>query len=397
MATFSYRATTMEGSILEGVIEAADERTAVEILRNTGVIPIKISPPKESTKRTFSLRSPKRDLLSFTTELSALLGAGLPIDRSLNILAEISENREMKTVVTSILRSIREGSSFSEALQKQPRIFPKIYVNMVRAGEAGGVLDVVLEKLNEFLETTQELKEHIISALIYPVILIVTGGASIVILLTYVLPKFSVIFSELRTTLPLPTQIVLAVSSILKSYWWIVFICTVAAWMFARNYVRSTAGKYQWDSLKLRLMGEVIRKLETARFSRTLGTLLKSGVPLLQALNNAKDVINNQVIASAIDHVSKGAKEGKGIALPLSRANIVPPLALSMIKVGEETGQLDTMLMKVATTYEKSLRVSIKRLVSFIEPIMILGMGLIIGFIVVSMLMAIFSIADLPF
>lgn len=397
MATFSYRATTMEGTIVEGVVEALDEQAAVERLKNTGVIPLKIAAPRESIKRKFSLKSQKGDLLTFTTELSALLGAGLPLDRSLNILSEISENKEMKGIIQSILRSIREGSSFSDALLRHPRVFPKIYVNMIRAGEAGGVLDVVLDKLNEFLETSKELKDHIFSAMIYPTILSVTGGISIIILLTYVLPKFSVIFAELGSSLPLPTQIVLAFSSLLKTFWWAALLLVMAAWFILRNFIRSPGGRYKWDAFKLKLLGEVITKIETARFSRTLGTLLKSGVPLLQALNNSKDVISNQVIASAIDRVSKGAKEGKGIAGPLNDANVFPPLALSMIKVGEETGQLDTMLMKVASTYEKSLRIAVKRFVSFLEPLMILGMGLIIGFIVVSMLMAIFSITELPF
>ncbi len=397
MPTFSYSATTMDGTIVEGIIEAADERTAVERLRNTGVIPLKVAPPKEGFKKRFALKSSKGDILTFTTELSALLGAGLPLDRSLNILSDISESKEMKGIIQSILKSIREGSSFSDALQRHPKVFPKIYVNMIRAGEAGGVLDVVLDKLNEFLESTKELKDHIFSAMIYPVILIVTGGISIIILLTYVLPKFSVIFAELGSSLPLPTQIVLSFSGFLGSFWWVVLILAFSVWVILTNYVKTPAGRYKWDSLKLRFMSDVIRKLETARFARTLGTLLKSGVPLLQALNNAKDVINNQVIASAIDRVSRGAKEGKGIALPLSDANILPPLALSMIKVGEETGQLDAMLMKVASTYERSLRVAIKRFVSFFEPMTILGMGLIIGFIVVSMLMAIFSITELPF
>jgi general secretion pathway protein F len=387
----------MEGTIVEGVVEALDEQAAVERLKNTGVIPLKIAAPRESIKRKFSLKSQKGDLLTFTTELSALLGAGLPLDRSLNILSEISENKEMKGIIQSILRSIREGSSFSDALLRHPRVFPKIYVNMIRAGEAGGVLDVVLDKLNEFLETSKELKDHIFSAMIYPTILSVTGGISIIILLTYVLPKFSVIFAELGSSLPLPTQIVLAFSSLLKTFWWAALLLVMAAWFILRNFIRSPGGRYKWDAFKLKLLGEVITKIETARFSRTLGTLLKSGVPLLQALNNSKDVISNQVIASAIDRVSKGAKEGKGIAGPLNDANVFPPLALSMIKVGEETGQLDTMLMKVASTYEKSLRIAVKRFVSFLEPLMILGMGLIIGFIVVSMLMAIFSITELPF
>lgn len=397
MATFSYRATTREGAIVEGVVDAADERAAVERLRNTGVIPLKIAAPREGIRRKFTLKSSKGDLLTFTTELSALLGAGLPLDRSLNILSDISESKEMKGIIHSILKSIREGSSFSDALLRHPRVFPKIYVNMIRAGEAGGVLDVVLDKLNEFLETSKELKDHIFSAMIYPTILSATGGISIIILLTYVLPKFSVIFAELGSALPLSTQIVLAFSNFLKTFWWGALLLAIVTWFILRSYVKSPAGRYKWDSFKLKLLGEVITKIETARFSRTLGTLLKSGVPLLQALNNSKDVVSNQVIASAIDRVSKGAKEGKGIAVPLSDAGVFPPLALSMIKVGEETGQLDTMLMKVASTYEKGLRLAVKRFVSLLEPVMILGMGLIIGFIVVSMLTAIFSITELPF
>lgn len=397
MAIFSYRATTMEGTIVEGAIEAADEKSAIERLKNSGIIPLKVAAPEEGIKKRITLRSSKTDLMTFTTELSSLLSAGLPLDRSLNILSEISESREMKNIVQSILKSIREGSSFSDALQRHPKVFPRLYINMIRAGEAGGVLDVVLDKLNEFLESSKELKEHILSVMIYPAILIVTGGISIIILLTYVLPKFSVIFAELGSSLPLPTQVLLTFSNALKSYWWIVLSVMLAGWIIFKNYIKSDTGRYNWDAFKLKLMGEVIRKLETARFCRTLGTLLRSGVPLLQALNNARDVINNQVIASAIDAVSAGAKEGKGIAVPLSNANVFPPLALSMIKVGEETGQLDSMLMKVASTYEKSLNVAIKRFVSLLEPAMILSMGLVIGFIVISMLMAIFSITELPF
>lgn len=397
MAIFSYRATTMDGVIVEGVVEAKDEGSAIERLKNTGVIPLNITAPKESIKKRFSLKPSKGDLLTFTTELSALLSAGLPLDRSLNILSEISESKEMKNIVQSILKSIREGNSFSDALQKHPKVFPRLYTNMIRAGEAGGVLDIVLDKLNEYLESAKELKEHVFSSMIYPAILIATGSISIAVLLIYVLPKFNTIFAELGSSLPLPTQILLGFSNTLKSNWWIALSIIVAGWIILKNYIKTDTGRYRWDVFKLKLMGEVIRKLETARFCRTLGTLLRSGVPLIQALNNSKDVISNQVIASAIDAVSKGAKEGKGIAIPLSSANVFPPLALSMIKVGEETGQLDNMLMKVASTYEKSLKVAIKRFVSILEPAMILGMGLIIGFIVVAMLMAIFSITELPF
>jgi general secretion pathway protein F len=393
---FSYRATTIEGAIVEGLIDATDEKSAIERLKNSGIIPLTVTSSKKGSKKGFSLKSSKDSLLTFTTELSALLTAGLPLDRSLNMLAEISENSEMKNVVQSILKSIREGNSFSDALEKNPKVFPKLYINMIRAGEAGGVLDVVLDKLNEFLESSKALKDHILSVMIYPTILLLTSGISIIVLMTFVLPKFSVIFAELGGSLPLPTKVLLAFSNVLSSYWWIALAIIIAGWIIFRSYIKTASGRYSWDTFKLRIMGDIIKKLETARFCRTLGTLLKSGVPLLQALNNSRDVINNQVIASAIDSVSSGAKEGKGIAVPLSGTKVFPPLALSMIKVGEETGQLDSMLMKVAYTYEKSLNVAIKRFVNLLEPIMILTMGLIIGFIVVAMLLAIFSITDLP-
>ena len=355
MAVFSYKATTMAGETIEGVIEATDEKVAIERLKNTGVIPLKVVAPKQrGLKGKISFKRSRGDLLTFTTELSVLLSAGLPLDRGLNILADISEGKDMKDLVQSILKSIREGSSFSDALQKHPKAFPRLYINMIRAGEAGGVLDVVLDKLNEFLESAKELKDHIFTAMIYPTILSITGGASIIILLTFVIPKFSVIFAELGGALPLPTKMLLALSGGMRSYWWIGAGALVGGYLFLKGYIRTRKGRYQWDAFKLRLLGDVVRKLETARFCRTLGTLLRSGVSFLQALNNSKDVINNQVIASALDNVSKGAKEGKGIAAPLAEANVLPALALSMIKVGEETGQLDTMLLKVATAYEKS-------------------------------------------
>jgi general secretion pathway protein F len=397
MPIFEYRSTTMDGTIAEGVIEAADQKAAIERLKNTGVIPLEVkSPANRGFRRRIWFITSKGDLVSFTAELSTLLAAGLPLDRGLNILSEITEHLGMKAIVQSLLKSIRGGVSFSEALQKHPEIFPRFYVNMVRAGEAGGVLDAVLERLNEFLESSKELKDHVVSAMIYPTILLATGGVSIIILLTFVLPRFSIIFAELGSSLPLSTQILLAASEILKSYGWIFLVLMVAVWLTLRQYIASEQGRYRWDGLKLRLMDDLIRKLETARFCRTLGTLLAGGVSLLQALNNAREVIGNRVIAVAIEAVSKGAKEGRGISEPLSRANVFPPLALSMIKVGEETGTLDQMLLQVAVTYEKSLKQAVKRFMSLLEPVMILAMGLIIGFIVISMLLAIFSISDIP-
>jgi len=397
MPVFAYRSTSLAGEVSEGVIEAADSRTAVEKLKNMGLIPLAVTSP---TDRVFGsgmrFRASKRDLMTFTGELSTLLGAGLPLDRSLHVISEISDRRGMKEMVQALLKSIRGGVSFSDALQKQPDIFPRLYVNMVRAGEAGGVLDAVLERLNEFLESSRELRDHVVSAMIYPTILAFTGGISIILLLTFVLPRFSVIFSELGTSLPASTQVLLTTSELLKSYGWIFLIALIAAVFLFRSYIASERGRYRWDALKLFLMEDVITKLETARFCRTLGTLLSSGVSLLQALNNAKDVIGNRVIARNVEALSKGAKEGRGISDPLSKAGVFPPMALSMITVGEVTGQLDSMLMKVAVIYEKSLRQAVKRFMALLEPVLILMMGLIIGFIVISMLLAIFSISDIP-
>jgi general secretion pathway protein F len=397
MPIFAYRSTTMEGTVSEGVIDAPDKRAAIERLRNTGVIPLEVKAPAEQGfRRRIGFFRRRVDLVSFTAELSTLLAAGLTLETGLSVLAEISEQRGLKEIVQSLLKSIRGGISFSDALQKHPDVFPRLYINMVRAGEAGGVLDVILERLNEFLESAKELKDNVLSAMIYPTILLVTGGVSIILLLTFVLPRFSVIFAELGSTLPLSTRLLLGASGMLKSYGWLFLILIFAAGVLFSRMIATERGRYQWDAIKLRLLEDVIKKLETARFCRTLGTLLASGVPLLQALNNSREIIGNRVIAMAVEAVSKGAKEGRGIYDPLSRSGVFPQLALSMIKVGEETGTLDKMLLQVAVTYEKILKQAVKRFMSLLEPVMILFMGLVIGFIVISMLLAVFSIADVP-
>jgi general secretion pathway protein F len=397
LAIYSYTATTLDGTVIEGVVEASDEKIAVEQIQNTGVIPLRITAPKVGLKKTFAFKSARGDLLTFTTELSALTGAGLPLDRSLNILSTISEGKEMKEVIMSVLKLIREGSAFSDALAKYPRVFSKLYVSMVRAGETGGVLDIVLDKLNEFLETAKELRSSVISAMIYPSILAIVGVTSLVFLLTFVIPQFSVIFKDIGGALPLSTQIILAFSSGLRSYWWLILSTIVIVIFSLRSYGKTEKGAHKWDEIKLKLIGDLVRRLETARFCRTLGTLIKSGVPFLQALNNSKDVIGNRIIANSIDAVIKNVREGKGVAGPLIDANVFPLLALSMIKVGEETGQLDTMLLKVASTYEKSLKEVVNRFTSLFGPFVILAMALVIAVVIASMLLAMYGILDLPF
>ena len=294
MAVFSYRGTDIQGTIMEGAIDAPDQQAAIDRLKNSGIIPLKVFIPGKGLGRSLTLKSAKGDIISFTNELTALLEAGLPLDRSLNILAGIAESKQNQAVIQDILRSIREGGSFSDALLRHPRVFSRLYVNMVRAGEAGGILVEVLEKLNEFLESTKELKEQVLTSMIYPIILVSTGGLSIIILLTYVLPKFSVIFSEMGSSLPLSTQILLSASQGLKTYWWIFLALFILGGFLFRTYIKSEQGRLYWDRFKLTLMGDIVRKLETARFCRTLGTLLRSGVPLLQALKNSRDVVTNQ-------------------------------------------------------------------------------------------------------
>ncbi len=397
MAFFAYRATSRDGQIQDGQIEAPDEKTAIERLKNTGVIPIKITAQRKSAKNASGTKTTPDELQTFTSELYVLLNAGLPLDRSLNVLSDVFESKGMKSVIEAILKSIRGGKTFSDSLLEHPKMFPKLYVNMIKAGEASGVLDVILEKLNDFLESTKELKDNVFSAMIYPMILLVTSILSIIMLLIFVVPRFSSLFNEMGGSIPASTQMLMSMSVGLQNYWWAILMVLAVVIFVFRAWIKSDAGKYKWDAFKLKVLGDVIIKLEIARFCRTLGTLLKSGVPLLQALINSRDVTTNLVVSNALDKIMKDAKEGKGIAVPLANTGIFPPLAISMIKVGEETGQMEDMLIKVAITYEKSLKETIKRFVNLLGPIMILVLALIIGFIVVSMLLAIFSITDMPF
>lgn len=401
MAYWSYKAATA-GGVTEGVIEAPDERSAVEKIRNTGAIPIKVGlPAKGASLQSMSRaaqaqKTSRADLLTFTDQLVVLLGAGLPLDRSLSVLSEAAESRQMKSVIDSLLSHIREGSSFSEALERHPKVFPKLYISMVKAGEAGGVLDVVLAKVEEFLESMKDLRDSVISAMIYPVILLIAGGASIMVILTYVLPSFSIIFEEAGSSLPLHTALLIGFSAKLKSHWWAVLAGVAAFWLSLKSYGHTAEGGYRLDALRLKMSKNIVTKLETARFCKTLGILLKSGVPLMQALHNAREVVGNRVIARGVDAASRSVREGKSVAVALSEMKVLPAFAISMIRVGEETGQLDGMLLKVSATYEKDLRIAIKNFVGVLEPALILGMGVFVGFIVISMLTAIFSITELP-
>jgi len=409
MPTYSYKATDAAGKIVKGTLEAAQERGVVATLQDMGYIPIRIS-LAERDRRRLDIDLSKniisifkgistKDVVSFTQDLSALLEAGLQVDRALSTLIDVAEKEKFKEVIKDVLKTVQEGSYLSDALAKHPRVFSTFYVNMVRAGEAGGVLEAVLGRLGDFLESSQDLRDYIKSAMVYPVFLVFVGGISIIILLTFVIPKFSIIFSDMGQSIPLATRFLIGFSEILRTYWLIILGGFGAIYFFLRRYIKTTAGRLRLDQYKMNFPvgGGLIKNIEVARFARTLGTLTKSGVPILQALNLVNEIIGNQAIARSMGKIYERVKEGEMLAKPLGEAGIFPPLAIQMITVGEETGRLDEMLLRVAETYEKVVRNMVKRFISLLEPAMILAMGLVVGFIVISMLMAIFSMSEMPF
>jgi type II secretion system protein F len=407
MAFFQYRAADHAGKIVEGVMEAEAEQSVISRLHEMGCIPLRIAVPGDrtvagSTQRLagFSKRKvSQQQLLQFTQELSTLLGAGLPIDRSLSILGNLIEGGEFAKVLGILLEAVRAGKSLAASMGEHPEVFPKLYVNMIRAGEAGGILEGVLRYLTDYLEGTLALKEDVKSALIYPMILATAAGVSLIVLFVYVIPRFSAIFKDVSKALPWITKVVIGLSQALADYGWIVLLLFIVGVTGAVFYIRTPEGRNEWDrvSLRLWLVGDLLRKFETARFARTLSALLKGGVPLLEALGTVQGVVGNRLLARAISQVQVRVREGKGMARPLGESGLFPPLALNMIAVGEETGKLEGMLAEVAGFYDQEVKRTTKRLTSLLEPLLILGMGLVIGIVVISMLLAIFSINDLPF
>ena len=409
MTIFSYKASDASGTVVKGTLEATDEKEVAGKLQSMHYIPIRIEKAgagqgKFNLGGTITLsqlfqRITTKDVMLFTLDLYALLEAGLPVDKALSILINVAEKAKFREMVHGILKNVESGNSLSEALAKYPAVFPKLYINMVRAGETGGVLPAVLERLGSFLETSQDLKEYITSAMVYPLFLVFVGGISIIIMLAFVVPKFAVIFADMGQAMPGSTQVLLAISHGLRGYWWAIIGVTCAIIFGIKKYVSTPKGRMATDRFKVHapVTGNLVKSVEVARFARTLGTLIHSGVPILQALTLVREIITNQLIAESLESVYQRVKEGENLSTPLLQAGIFPPLAVSMIAVGEETGRLDQMLLRVADNYEKTVRNMIKRFVNLLEPAMILGMGLIVGFIVISMLLAVFSMNDVPF
>jgi general secretion pathway protein F len=406
MPVFVYRAADQRGKTIDGVMDAPDARAVVERLQRDAYFPIEVA-PQAGQRGILGLgwavvrqrRVSGRDLLAFTQQLATLVEAGLPLDRALAVLEELAPSPRVRTIIGDILRSVRGGASFSDALAKHhPRPFSRLYINMVRAGEKGGVLEVTLKRLAEFLEEAQEFREAIVSALIYPALLTGVGAASVVFLMAFVIPRFAEIFRDLGQAIPLPTQILLAVSEGLQRYWWMTALGVLVVLLAGRVFLSTASGRLQWDRALLRfpLVGEVVLKTEVARFSRIMGTLLRSGVPVITALAVVREMISNQLLARAVERLGEGVKRGAGISAPMGESGVFPPLAVHMVRVGEETGRLEEMLLKVAAAFEAEVRRLVKRLIGLLEPAIILIMGLVVGFIVVAMLLAIFSITEVP-
>ena len=404
MPVFTYRAADRRGQTIDGVMEAVDARAVAEQLRKDSYYPIKVAPQSERTSLfTFgggtSSRVRQRDLMAMTQMLATLFEAGLPLDRALGILEELAPSPRIRTIVSDLLRSVRGGSSLSEAMTKHhPRPFSRLYINMVRSGEKGGVLEVSLRRLAEFLEARAAFNEAVVSALAYPAVILTVGAGAIIFLMTFVIPRFAIIFKDLGQAIPLPTQILLEVSGAVVSYWWIGVLVALAAVLGWRMWTSSAEGRLAWDQtlLRLPLIGGLTLKVETARFARTLGTMLKSGVPVLGAMAVVGDMMSNQAIGGAVSRLADVVKRGGTIASGMKEHTAFPALAVHMVRVGEETGRLEEMLLKTAETFETDVRSEMKRVLGMLEPIIILSMGVIVAFIVVAMLLAIFSINEMP-
>jgi general secretion pathway protein F len=400
MATFFFRAVAGDGRMRTGSLTGDNDRLVARELRKQGLTPIYVGVAPHGAG--FELKLPsfgkgrKRDVLFFTQELSTLLTAGVPLDRALTITGELTERPAFRFIILDVLRVLKGGRSLADSLAVHPDYFSDLYINMVRAGEASGSLAAIFERLADFERSRDDLRNYIISSMIYPALLAMVGLGSIFILLNFVVPRFSAVFSDSHMRIPVPTRLMLQASHLVQSYWWVVAAALAATLIGWRLYTRTAKGRLWWDGarLKLPMLGDTLRKAETARFARAMATLVANTVPLVQSIAISAATLNNRLMAGALEGVSQGVKRGEGIAGPLRKAGVFPPLAAHLLTVGEETGRLDQMFARMADIYENDTRASIKRFTSIFEPVVILLMGIMVGALILSMLLAITSIND---
>ncbi len=405
MPLYIYKAVNRDGETVEMEREAADESALLLILQNEGLLPIRISPAKSRPLAWLRMgrgrsRVSQKQIGLITRELLTLLQAGLPLDRALVVLLDLTSGEpDLNAMLGKVLDAVKGGAQLSDALEAQSGVFSRFYLNLIRAGEAGGALDVVLERLTEYLERSKELRDTVTTAMIYPAILVLMAAGSLLLLLTFVVPQFTEMFESAGKELPVPTQIVVGIAGFLQSYWWTLIPLGLAASGYVRYQRADPVRRLAWDGLmlKLPLFGDLILKFQVASFSRTLSTLLANGVPLLGALAIVRETLDNRLVAEKIGLAAESLKRGGGLSAPLMEAELFPSLAMQMIKLGEESGHLAEMLERVAVTYDKEIKISIQRLLALLEPVLIVGLGIMIGGIIVSILMAILSVNDLAF
>ena len=404
MPLFRYKAVSLAGVTQEGEMEGSAQTVVVERLQALSLIPISVEEKSAKAGNSHSglsffgkNRISQEDVAVFTQEIATLLKAGLPLDRCLEILVGLSASELVRQMMSQIREEVRGGAALSKAMESQQGVFSRFYLNMIRAGEAGGALDVVLQRLTEFMERSRELKETVKSALMYPAILIGVAVLSVVILLMWVVPQFSQMFEESGKALPLPTQIVIGAGDAVRAYWWAMVLGGIGVYSWFVRQMREPTSRYKWDGriLELPLVGDLVGKLEVARFSRTLGTLIGNGVSLLTALSIVKDTLSNTVMSEGLSIVATQLKEGKGLGKPLMDTGLFPKLAVHLVMVGEETGKLQDMLIRIADIYDREVHSAVKRMLALMEPVLILGLGLVIGGIIMSILVAILSVNDL--
>lgn len=405
MPLYFYKAVTREGESVESQCEADTEAAVIRQLQQEGLLPIRVSPVSSSLFGWLRMQRRRsrlglKDVMLFTHELLTLLQAGLPLDRALTVLLELTEQQpELNAMIARVLERVKGGAQLSDALEAQSGVFSRFYLNLVRAGEASGALDQVLARLAEYLERSRELRETVSTAMVYPAILVTMSALSLLMLLTFVVPQFTEMFESAGKELPIPTQIVVGLATGLRDYWWALPLVGMGIVSYVRYQLSDPERRKTWDArfLKLPLVGDLIRKIEVANFSRTLGTLLSNGVSLLTALGIVRDTLSNKVIAEKMELALESLKQGGGLSAPLIESGLFPTLAIQMIKLGEESGHLDQMLERIAITYDKEIKIAVQRLLALLEPALIVGMGIMIAGIIISILMAILSVNDLAF
>jgi len=404
MPIFGYKVRSQQGSVLTGTMEAGEQRMVVDHLRRQRFIVLEIGEIKKNALKDvldsinfLKKRVRQKDLVLFSRQLSTLIGAGVPIVQGLTILLDQIDNPAFKEVISNVREDIESGTSITEALGRHPAVFGELYVNMVRAGELGGILDAILERLSGYLEAAATLRGKIKSAMVYPAAISLVAGAVTTFLIIVVVPAFVKIFQQAGAELPLPTQMLLMFSNFLKRYIIFLIIGLIVFIVGLRQYYKTEAGSMRIDRLLLRLpiFGVLIRKVAVAKFTRTFGTLVKSGVPILQALETVARTSGNRVIEKAVLQAKEAIRGGERISEPLRTSGAFPPMVTQMISVGEETGNLDAMLSKIAEFYEQEVDAAVAGLTSLIEPVVVVFMGVIIGAIAVSMYMPMFQLGAL--